>query len=101
VGNVFHWYFDPYFISVGALVPFFHVWRMYYLCQTFSQATILGALVYAFFLFHKYWRNVNIMAHLGGPGLDYFSIFAATARKIDYREQRIHTACYAILAGLR
>ena len=92
VGNVLSLViFDPYFISVGASGAIF---SMFGACIIYARRSvrqsILGALVYAFFLFFiNTGEGVNIVAHLGGLGFGLLlGYLLATRRKIDYREQK-------------
>ncbi len=71
VGNILSLViFDPLFISVGASGAIF---SMFGACVIYARRSvrqsILGALVYAFFLFFiNTGEGVNIVAHLGGLG---------------------------------
>jgi rhomboid protease GluP len=92
VGNVLSLIiFDPYFVSVGASGAIF---SMFGACVIYARRSvrqsILGALVYAFFLFFiNTGEGVNIVAHLGGLGFGLLlGYFLATSRKIDYRDQK-------------
>ncbi len=90
-GNVLSLVFGPDFISVGASGAIF---AMFGACVIYGRRSvrqsILGALVYAFFLFFiNTGEGVNIVAHLGGLvfGL-LFGYLIATRRKIDYQERK-------------
>jgi len=92
VGNILSLIiFDPYFVSVGASGAIF---SMFGACVIYARRSvrqsILGALVYAFFLFFiNTGEGVNIVAHLGGLGFGLLlGYFLATSRKIDYRDQK-------------
>jgi len=70
VGNLLSLGFGPDFISVGASGAIFSLFGA---CVIYSRRSvrqsILGALVYAFFLFFiNVGEGVNIIAHLGGLG---------------------------------
>ena len=68
VGNLLSLGFGPIFISVeasGAIFAFFGAWVIY--DRRSVRQSILGALVFAFFLFFiNTGEGVNIVAHLGG-----------------------------------
>jgi rhomboid protease GluP len=92
VGNILSLViFDPLFISVGASGAIF---SMFGACVIYARRSvrqsILGALVYAFFLFFiNTGEGVNIVAHLGGLGFGLFlGYLLATRRKIDYTERK-------------
>ena len=92
VGNVLSLViFDQYFVSVGASGAIF---SMFGACVIYARRSvrqsILGALVYAFFLFFiNTGEGVNIVAHLGGLGFGLLlGYMLATRRKVDYREQK-------------
>jgi rhomboid protease GluP len=92
VGNVLSLaIFGPYFVSVGASGAIFSLFGacVIYARRSVRQS-ILGALVYAFFLFFiNTGEGVNIVAHLGGLGFGLLlGYLLATRRKVDYREQR-------------
>ncbi len=70
VGNLLSLSFGPFFISVGASGAIFALFGavVVYARRSVRQS-ILGALVYAFFLFFiNTGEGVNILAHLGGLG---------------------------------
>jgi rhomboid protease GluP len=90
VGNVLSLAFGPDFISVGASGAIF---AMFGACVIYSRRSvrqsILGALVYAFFLFFiNTGEGVNILAHLGGLGFGLIiGYLIATRRKPDHQEK--------------
>ena len=91
VGNVLSLAFGPYFISVGASGAIF---ALFGACIIYSRRSvrqsILGALVYAFFLFFiNTGEGVNILAHLGGLGFGLIvGYLIAMRRKPDHEEKR-------------
>jgi rhomboid protease GluP len=91
VGNVLSLAFGPYFISVGASGAIF---ALFGACVIYSRRSvrqsILGALVYAFFLFFiNTGEGVNILAHLGGLGFGLIvGYLIAMRRKPDHEEKR-------------
>jgi rhomboid protease GluP len=90
VGNVLSLAFGPYFISVGASGAIF---ALFGACIIYSRRSvrqsILGALVYAFFLFFiNTGEGVNILAHLGGLGFGLIvGYLIAMRRKPDHEEK--------------
>ena len=84
VGNILSLAFGPNFISVGASGAIF---ALFGACVIYSRRSvgqsILGALVYAFFLFFiNTGEGVNILAHLGGLGFGLLiGYLIATKRK--------------------
>ena len=89
-GNILSLCFGPYFISVGASGAIF---AMFGACVIYGRRSvrqsILGALVYAFFLFFiNTGAGVNIAAHLGGLvfGL-LIGYLIATRRKPNHEEK--------------
>jgi rhomboid protease GluP len=68
VGNFASLVFGPYFISVGASGAIFSLFGACIIYRRgHMRQSILGALVYAFFLFFiSTGEGVNILAHLGG-----------------------------------
>ncbi len=89
-GNVLSLTFGPDFISVGASGAIF---ALFGACVIYGRRSvrqsIIGALVYAFFLFFiNTGEGVNILAHLGGLvfGL-LLGYFIATRRKPDHQEK--------------
>jgi rhomboid protease GluP len=89
-GNVLSLVFGPDFISVGASGAIF---ALFGACVIYGRRSvrqsILGALVYAFFLFFiNTGEGVNIVAHLGGLvfGL-LLGYLIATRRKPDHQEK--------------
>ena len=90
VGNVLSLAFGPYFISVGASGAIF---ALFGACVIYSRRSvrqsILGALVYAFFLFFiNTGEGVNILAHLGGLGFGLIvGYLIAMRRKPDHEEK--------------
>jgi rhomboid protease GluP len=69
-GNLLSLAFGPFFISVGASGAIFALFGAIVIYSRRSvRQSILGALVYAFFLFFiSSGEGVNILAHLGGLG---------------------------------
>ena len=90
VGNVLSLAFGPLFVSVGASGAIF---ALFGACVIYSRRSvrqsILGALVYAFFLFFiNTGEGVNILAHLGGLGFGLIAGYLiATRRKPDHQEK--------------
>ncbi len=90
VGNVLTLAFGPNFISVGASGAIF---ALFGACVIYSRRSvrqsILGALVYAFFLFFiNTGAGVNILAHLGGLGFGLIvGYLIATRRKPGHVEK--------------
>jgi rhomboid protease GluP len=89
-GNILSLGFGPDFISVGASGAIFAIFGA---CVIYGRRSvrqsILGALVYAFFLFFiNTGAGVNILAHLGGLvfGL-LLGYLIATRRKPDHQEK--------------
>jgi rhomboid protease GluP len=84
VGNLLSLSFGPIFVSVGASGAIFSLFGA---CVIFARRSvrqsILGAVVYAFFLFFiNTGEGVNILAHLGGLGFGLFiGYWLATRRK--------------------
>lgn len=68
VGNLASLVFGPYFISVGASGAIFSLFGACIIYRRgHMRQSIIGALVYAFFLFFiSTGEGVNIIAHLGG-----------------------------------
>jgi len=94
VGNVLSLAFGPDFISVGASGAIF---ALFGACVIYGRRSvrqsILGALVYAFFLFFiNTGEGVNILAHLGGLvfGL-LLGYLIATRRKPNEQEPVRHS----------
>jgi rhomboid protease GluP len=90
VGNVLSLVFGPNFISVGASGAIF---ALFGACVIYGRSSvrqsILGALVYAFFLFFiSSGAGVNVLAHLGGIvfGL-LLGYFISTRRKPNHQEK--------------
>jgi rhomboid protease GluP len=89
-GNILSLAFGPDFISVGASGAIF---ALFGACVIYSRRSvrqsILGALVYAFFLFFiNVEPGVNILAHLGGLGFGLIvGYIIATRRKPDHEEK--------------
>jgi rhomboid protease GluP len=99
VGNILSLVFGPIFISVGASGAIF---ALFGACVIYGRRSvrqsILGALVYAFFLFFiNTGEGVNILAHLGGLvfGL-LLGYFIATRRKSDHQEKARQTYSVAM-----
>lgn len=84
VGNLLSLSFGPFFVSVGASGAIFSLFGacVIYARRSVRQS-ILGALVYAFFLFFiNSGAGVNILAHLGGLGFGLLvGYWLATRRK--------------------
>lgn len=98
-GNILSLGFGPDFISVGASGAIF---AMFGACVIYGRRSvrqsILGALVYAFFLFFiNTGAGVNIVAHLGGLvfGL-LLGYLIATRRKPNHEEKIRHSYSTAI-----
>src|SRR4030042_4478659 len=90
MGNALSLVFGPIFVSVGASGAIFSLFGA---CVIYGRRSvrqsILGALVYAFFLFFIYTgEGVNIVAHLGGllSGL-FLGYILAARRKPDHQEK--------------
>ena len=89
VGNLLSLAFGPYFISVGASGAIFSLFGA---CVIYGRRSvrqsILGALVFAFFLFViNSGEGVNILAHLGGLGFGLIvGYYIATRRKPNQQE---------------
>ncbi|MCW4029634.1 MAG: rhomboid family intramembrane serine protease [Candidatus Bathyarchaeota archaeon] len=68
VGNLLSLMFGPYFISVGASGAIFSIFGAVVIYNRRAvRQSILGALVYAFFLFFlNVGEGTNLVAHLGG-----------------------------------
>ena len=84
VGNLLSLSFGPYFISVGASGAIFAMFGASVIYDRRSvRQSILGALVYAFFLFFiNTGEGVNILAHLGGLAFGLiFGYIIASRRK--------------------
>jgi rhomboid protease GluP len=90
VGNVLSLVFGPFFVSVGASGAIF---AMFGACVIYGRRSvrqsIIGALVYAFFLFFiNTGAGVNILAHLGGMGFGLIvGYLIAATRKPDHQEK--------------
>jgi rhomboid protease GluP len=90
VGNVLSLVFGSVFVSVGASGAIF---ALFGACVIYSRRSvrqsILGALVYAFFLFFiNVEPGVNILAHLGGLGFGLIvGYIIATRRKPGHEEK--------------
>ena len=88
-GNALSLVFGPDFISVGASGAIFAIFGA---CVIYNRSSvrqsILGALVYAFFLFFiSSGEGVNILAHLGGLVFGLFLGYViAIRRKPNYEE---------------
>ena len=84
VGNLLSLSFGPFFVSVGASGAIFALFGAVVIYARRSvRQSILGALVYAFFLFFiNSGAGVNILAHLGGLGFGLLvGYLLATKRK--------------------
>ena len=99
VGNLLSLVFGPDFISVGASGAIF---ALFGACVVYRRSSvrqsILGALVYAFFLFFiSSGEGVNILAHLGGLvfGL-LLGYVIAVRRKPDHQEKVRHSYSVAM-----
>jgi rhomboid protease GluP len=99
VGNVLSLAFGPNFISVGASGAIF---ALFGACVIYGRGSvrqsILGALVYAFFLFFiSSGEGVNILAHLGGLvfGL-LLGYLISTRRKPGHQEKVRHSYSIAM-----
>lgn len=90
VGNILTLVFGPFFISVGASGAIFALFGACVIYgRTSVRQSILGALVYAFFLFFiSSGAGVNILAHLGGLGFGLIvGYLIAVNRKPDHQEK--------------
>jgi len=88
VGNLLSLAFGPDFLSVGASGAIF---AMFGACVIYDRRSvrqsIMGALVYAFFLFFiNVGSNVNILAHLGGLGFGLALGYVIASRRKPTRE---------------
>ena len=84
VGNLLSLSFGPLFVSVGASGAIFALFGAVVIYARRSvRQSILGALVFAFFLFLiNTGEDVNILAHLGGLGFGLLvGYWLATRRK--------------------
>ncbi len=83
VGNLLSLVFGPYFISVGASGAIFALFGACVIYDRRSmRQSILGALIYAFFLFFiNIGENVNILAHLGGLGFGLLVGYILASRR--------------------
>jgi rhomboid protease GluP len=85
VGNILSLAFGPYFISVGASGAIFALFGACVIYDRRSvRQSVLGALVYAFFLLFLsgLGAGVNDLAHIGGLGFGLLvGYFIATMRK--------------------
>jgi rhomboid protease GluP len=90
-GNALSLLFGPNLVSAGASGAIFGVFGavVIYMRRAIGQS-IIGALMYAFFLFmiNSFSPGVNILAHLGGLGVGLligYSLAATRRVKITYR----------------
>jgi rhomboid protease GluP len=83
VGNLLSLVFGPYFVSVGASGAIFALFGACIIYDRRSmRQSILGALVYAFFLFFiNTGEGVNILAHLGGLGFGLIAGYLLASRR--------------------
>lgn len=90
VGNILSLVFGPYFISVGASGAIFSLFGACVIYDRRSmRQSILGALVYAFFLFFiNTGEGVNILAHLGGLAFGLFVGYIIASKR---KPQNEHT----------
>jgi membrane associated rhomboid family serine protease len=88
VGNVLSLVFGPYFISVGASGAIFSLFGACVIYDRRSmRQSILGALVYAFFLFFiNTGEGVNILAHLGGLAFGLFVGYIIASKRKPQNE---------------
>jgi rhomboid protease GluP len=88
VGNVLSLVFGPYFISVGASGAIFSLFGACIIYDRRSmRQSILGALVYAFFLFFiNTGEGVNILAHLGGLAFGLFVGYIIASKRKPQNE---------------
>jgi rhomboid protease GluP len=88
VGNVLSLGFGPDFISVGASGAIFALFGACIIYNRRSvRQSILGALVYAFFLFFiNVGPAVNIVAHLGGLGFGLIVGYIIASKRQPYDE---------------
>jgi rhomboid protease GluP len=83
VGNLLSLVFGTYFVSVGASGAIFALFGACIIYDRRSmRQSILGALVYAFFLFFiNTGEGVNILAHLGGLGFGLIAGYLLASRR--------------------
>ncbi len=91
VGNLLSLVFGPDFISVGASGAIF---ALFGACLIYSRRSvrqsIIGALVYAFFLFFiNTGEGVNILAHLGGLGFGLIIGYLLASRRKPHQEDSV------------
>ncbi len=88
VGNLLSLVFGPYFISVGASGAIFALFGACIIYDRRSvRQSILGALVYAFFLFFiNTGEGVNILAHLGGLAFGLIAGYILASRRKPSQE---------------
>ncbi len=91
VGNLLSLVFGPYFISVGASGAIFSLFGACVIYNRRSvRQSILGALVYAFFLFFiNTGEGVNILAHLGGLAFGLIVGYLLASRRKPHEEYSV------------
>jgi rhomboid protease GluP len=97
VGNLLSLVFGPDFISVGASGAIF---ALFGACVIYSRRSvrqsILGAIVYAFFLFFiNTGEGVNILAHLGGLGFGLIIGYLIASRRKPHQEYSVGYSYYS------
>ncbi len=87
-GNLLSLVFGPNFISVGASGAIFAMFGAAVIYDRHSvRQSIMGALVYAFFLFFiNVGSNVNILAHLGGLVVGLALGYAIASRRKPHQQ---------------
>ena len=91
VGNLLSLAFGPYFISVGASGAIF---ALFGACVIYGRRSvrqsILGALVFAFFLFFiNSGEGVNILAHLGGLAFGLIVGYLIATRRKPHQQEPV------------
>jgi rhomboid protease GluP len=91
VGNLLSLVFGPYFVSVGASGAIFSLFGACVIYNRRSvRQSILGALVYAFFLFFiNTGEGVNILAHLGGLAFGLIVGYVLASRRKPHEEYSV------------
>jgi rhomboid protease GluP len=91
VGNLLSLVFGPYFVSVGASGAIFSLFGACVIYNRRSvRQSILGALVYAFFLFFiNTGEGVNILAHLGGLAFGLIVGYLLASRRKPHEEYSV------------
>jgi rhomboid protease GluP len=91
VGNLLSLAFGPYFISVGASGAIFALFGACVIYDRRSmRQSILGALVFAFFLFFiNSGEGVNILAHLGGLAFGLIVGYLIATRRKPHQQEPV------------